>query len=186
LEATNLVTAAATLLIAMLVARELLRLRRGFPPVALALTAFFLALAADRVAAPDPFLGYSVLADAVTDVALLLLLALLLTHARRLARSLLATLDEARWRGEEYARARHDYSQLVTHRIANPLAAIKGAAHTLERDDIPGTIRRELLQEILKAAERVEHLSLTPERAGDEERELNAIPRQFVIEDPHD
>ena len=93
LEATNLVAAAAALLIALLVARELWRMQLGSPPVAVALIGFFAVLAVDRIAAPDPFLGYSAALDAATDVALIALLALLVAHARRLARGMLATLD---------------------------------------------------------------------------------------------
>ncbi len=177
LEVTNLVTGLATLAIAVLVVREIVRFRLGFPRVAVLLIVFFFALVLDRAAAPDPLFGYSRALDAATDVLVFLLLAALVLRARVLALGLLSTMDEARLRAEEYERARHDYSQLVQHRLANPLTAIYGAASTLQRSDLDESVRVQLVATILEGAERIEQLGLGPERQGSEERDLDAVPR---------
>lgn len=184
LEITNLIAAAATIVIGALVIREMARLRLGFPQLGMILVAFFFALALDRAAAPDPILSYSVELDAVTDLLLIALLGALLFRARGLAQGLIATVDEARLRAEEYERARHDYSQLVQHRLANPLTAVYGAAETLQRDDIDEATRKHLLATIVEGAQRIEELGLGPERRGVEERELDAIPRPAIRRDP--
>lgn len=103
------------------------------------------------------------------------LLVLLLARASQIARALAFVIDEARVRAAEYARARHDYTQVVRHRIANPLAVIRGAAQTLERGSLDDITRHELRQAIIEASELLESISLAPERAGVEERELDAV-----------
>lgn len=177
LEVTNLVTGLATLVIVIVVAREIARYGLGFPRVGALLIAFFLALVLDRAAAPDPLFGYSRGLDAATDVLVFLLLAALVFRSRVLARGLISTLVEARLRAEEYERARQDYSRLVQHRLANPLTAISGAASTLQRNDLDDALRAQLVKTILDGAERIEQLGLGPERQGIEERDLDALPR---------
>lgn len=184
LEITNLIAAAATIVIGALVIREMARLRLGFPQLGTILVAFFFTLALDRAAAPDPLLSYSVELDAVTDLLLIALLGALLFRARGLAQGLIATVDEARLRAEEYERARYDYSQLVQHRLANPLTAVYGAAETLQRTDIDEATRKHLLATILEGAQRIEELGLGPERQGAEERELDATPKPAIRRDP--
>jgi signal transduction histidine kinase len=137
---------------------------------------FFALRAIDRVAAPDPFLGYDKNVDAVTDIALIVVLVLLARYARRLARASLATLDEARFRAEEYERARHDYALLVDHRLANPLTVIKGAALTIQAKPEDPVLTEKLAGAIADAADVVANVSLSPQRQGVEEHELDAVP----------
>ena len=65
------------------------------------------------------------------------IVACMLARASHVARAMATVLDDARHRAAEYERARRHYSQVVRHRIANPLTVIKGAAQTL---DSAGTI----------------------------------------------
>jgi signal transduction histidine kinase len=105
------------------------------------------------------------------------LIVLMLARASHIARAIAYTIDEARMRAREYERARRDYTQVVRHRIANPLTVIKGAAQTLEAGELDEATRHDLRVAIIAAAEQLEAISLEPERAGDEEHELDAIPR---------
>lgn len=137
LEATNLVSATIYVVIVVLVLAELRRLAIGFPPIVVALVAYFAVRVVDLLAAPDPFLGYSATFDAVTDVAVIVLLLFLLAHARRIARLALVTINEAQLRLDEYERARHDYAVVVHSKLAGPLSVISGAAQSLRVMDDP-------------------------------------------------
>jgi hypothetical protein len=78
----------------------------------------------------------------------------------------------------EYDRALYHYTQLVRHRIVNPIQVIGGMAQTmLAMPDLPRERRRELLLAILEQVETLEHVSLEPTAQGEEERELH--PRPF-------
>lgn len=78
----------------------------------------------------------------------------------------------------EYNRALVDYTQLVRHRIANPLTSVIGGIQTLLDLDLDEATRRELLESMLECARRVEQVSLHPDAIGPEEHELDARPRQ--------
>jgi signal transduction histidine kinase len=173
----NLVAGGIQILVSLAVAVELIRLRRGFPPVALLLIVFFLVDGLVSINRPDRLLGYSPNMDAILTVIDAIVLVGLLWYARRLVRSALRTVDEAELRASEYARARRDYASLARHRMANPLMAIKGAAQTLEARRGDEDERRQLLDAIIEASDRLEEISLEPERRGLEERELEPVPR---------
>jgi len=105
-----------------------------------------------------------------------ILLLAMLARAAQIADALALVIDHARYRATEYERARHDYTQVVTHRIANPLTVIKGAAQTLDSGTLDEETRHQLRLAIIEASERIEAISLAPEQAGEEEHELDAIP----------
>lgn len=120
---------------------------------------------------PHPRVEFAL--DALT-VAILLYL---LTQSARLARVLLADHDEAHYRAEEYERALQHYTQVVRHRLFNPLSVIKGGAVTLRDGTVADPhVRRELLDAMIASAEEIERVSLLPERRDELERELDAIP----------
>lgn len=76
----------------------------------------------------------------------------------------------------EYRRALLDYTQLVRHRIANPLTAITGGIETmLARELDPGT-RTALLQAMLQMAEELSAIALHPEVIRPEETGLAPSP----------
>lgn len=80
---------------------------------------------------------------------------------------------------EEYNRALYHYTQLVRHRIANPLQIIAGMADTLlHNKSLDPTLQRDMLAAIEDQANLLERLSLFhPDLQGDEERDLH--PRPF-------
>jgi signal transduction histidine kinase len=101
----------------------------------------------------------------------------MLSNASRIVDAIAFTVDEARYRAAEYTRARYDYTQVVRHRIANPLTVIKGAAHTLDIGELDEEVRHTLRRAIIDAAQQLEEISLEPTRQGKEEYEFDAIPR---------
>ncbi len=105
-----------------------------------------------------------------------LVIIVMLVNARRIAGVIARVVDEARLRADEYERARRDYTQVVRHRINNPLTILKGAAQTLDATSLDDATRHELRLAIIEAAERLESISLEPTRGGAEEYELDAIP----------
>ena len=113
----------------------------------------------------------------VLEIAGTIVIAVALVNVRRIIEAVVFVVDQATYRASEYHRARHDYTQLVRHRINNPLAVIKGAAFTLESDQLDPATRETLRRSIIDAAEILEEISLAPEREGVEEHELDAIPR---------
>jgi signal transduction histidine kinase len=102
---------------------------------------------------------------------------LILVRASHIADVIAVIVDEARYRAFEYERARRDYTQIVRHRIANPLTIIKGATQTLDGRALDEATRHELRTAIIEAAERLEAISLEPIRRGREEYELDPVPR---------
>lgn len=112
-----------------------------------------------------------------------LLLALVFTQAARQRFIVPQLVERARRSAREYDRARHDYEQLVRHRIANPLAAVQGIAHTLvARPDLPDATRLELVAALVDAADELARVSLDPLPTGPEEAELRAVPAVHVDE----
>lgn len=173
----NLIAGVTQIAIAIAVAVELVKLRRGFPRVALLLIAFFLLDGLVALNRPDPLLGYSKNIDAVLIVIDLVVLVGLLVFVRRLVRGALQTVDEAELRAREYERARRDYARLLRHRIANPLMMIEGAARTLRARRGDEEKREQLLEAIIEASENLEKISLEPRPRGAEEIELRPTPR---------
>ena len=111
----------------------------------------------------------------VTIIGLNLLATMVIVFDRR--RKVVAAAD--------YRRACRDYRDLVDHRLANPLMVIGGAARTLLASDLPisGNDRRQLLEQIVEQADRMEKISLSPRvTLGPEEHCFKPVlsPRQRV------
>ena len=173
----NLIAGATQIVFALAVAVELIRLKRGLPPVALLLIAFFIVDGLVAFNRPDSLFGYNANLDAVLIAIDLIVLLGLLVYVRRLVRAALRTVDEAELRAREYERARRDYTSLLRHRIANPLMAIEGAARTLRARRGDEARREQLLEAIIQASENLEQISLDPRSRGVEELELEPVPR---------
>ncbi len=174
----NLLVAAVNVAVAVFLALEARRIGLPIPRLVLALVLFFVLTGAARVNHPDPLFGYNASLAAAFDGASLLVLAFLLVNVRRLARTAVATLDEARYRAHEYERARRDYRQLVRHRILNPVTAIRGCAYTLQTEaGADPELRDELVRAILDASRVLEQVTVEPDRRGPEERGLRPLPR---------
>lgn len=115
---------------------------------------------------------------AVLEIGLAIVLVLLLIGVRRVVGGLEAVQDEAANREAEYERALHDYRRLMRHRIANPLAAIRGSVQSMrELPDLTSEDRARLLDSADEAAERLERIALNPKPVGNEERRLDGCPR---------
>ena len=114
----NLIAGGIQIVVSIAVAVELVRLRRGFPLVAVLLIVFFLVDGLVSINRPDRLLGYSANMDAVLTAIDAIVLVGLLVFVRRLVRSALKTVDEAQLRAREYARAHRDYASLARHRMA--------------------------------------------------------------------
>ncbi len=177
LEATNLIAACIYVVIVVLVLAELRRLSIGYPPIVVAFVVYFAVRVVDLLAAPDPILGYSAPFDAVTDVAVIVLLLYLLAHARRIARLALLTINEAQLRLAEYERARHDYAVLVHSKIAGPLSVISGAAQSLRVMDDPKG-REELEKLISDSSAALRQVSEELSQVRDESRRSSAQPAE--------
>lgn len=96
-----------------------------------------------------------------------------------------ASLADAADDSAEYQRAVYHYTQLVRHRMANPLQAICGLAQTLDdHPDLPRERRLEMIAAILQQARVLERVSLEPSTSTTSERELH--PRPFHRERPAD
>jgi signal transduction histidine kinase len=88
-----------------------------------------------------------------------------------------AKLAEATSDSEEYQRALYHYTQLVRHRMANPLHIIGGAASTLQaRPDMPVAERSGLLNEIYRQAKVLERVCLEPKIMNQSENGLDPKP----------
>jgi signal transduction histidine kinase len=88
-----------------------------------------------------------------------------------------AKLAEATSDSEEYQRALYHYTQLVRHRMANPLHIIGGAATTLRaRPDMPAAERTVLLNEIYRQAKVLERVCLEPKIMNSSENGLEPRP----------
>ena len=88
----NLIAGSTQIAIAIAVVVELVRLRRGFPRVALLLIAFFFLDGLVALNRPDPLLGYNPTLDAVLIVIDLAVLVGLLVSVRRLVHGALQTV----------------------------------------------------------------------------------------------
>ncbi len=146
---------------------------------AAALLVFFSLRAAGRLVdapqlPPAPNSTLSQVIDALSILAAIYLL----TQTRRLVNAFRYEQDHARLRADEYARARHHYTQVVRHRMFNPLTVITGTLQTLrDGPQLDATTRAQLCDAALAAAHELEEVSLEPERRDTLERGLDAIPR---------
>jgi signal transduction histidine kinase len=88
-----------------------------------------------------------------------------------------ALLSDAEDDSAEYERALYHYTQLVRHRMANPLQAIGGLAQTLEENpDLPRERRIEMISAIREQARVLTRVSLEPGNLDATERELHPKP----------
>lgn len=89
-----------------------------------------------------------------------------------------ALVADARDDGDEYQRALDHYTQLVRHRMANPLQVISGLARVLdETPDLDADQRRSMISSIRRQANLLEAICLEPRVASEAERGLQ--PRPF-------
>ena len=161
------------ILLSLVLARYAVRLGRSFPWFALLVVLFF-ARGVDRVYAA--FTDEQRLGILVDGILIAVLVALIL-GIDRTASALKTAHDDAAVREEEYRRALTDYRRLARHRLANPLAAIRGSIVTLR--DVPeldAEERRQLLDALESEAIRLEKIALDPEVIGPEERGLDPRP----------
>ena len=171
----SLVIGALELALALVVLRHLGRFGRAFPWLAL-LMAFFALRGVDRL-----FVGFvgdePAALSLVSDTVLVAVLILLIVGIERMVRGLRLTQDEAAFREREYERALTDYRRLARHRLANPLAAIRGGVTTLrEVRGLDADARDEMLAIIDAEARRLEQIALDPDSTSEEERELRPKP----------
>lgn len=172
-ELINLSVGILYVLLALIVARYLGRLGREFPWFALLIVLFFVR-GADRI--------YASLTDAerlgiFVDVMLVAVLVALILGIDRTSAALKAAHDEAAFRREEYDRALADYHRLARHRLANPIAAIRGSIVTLrDLPDLDEESRRKLFDALEEEARRLEKIALDPEIRRPEERGLDPRP----------
>ena len=88
-----------------------------------------------------------------------------------------AKLAEATSDSEEYQRALYHYTQLVRHRMANPLHIIGGAAATLQaRPTMPEAERANLVNEIYRQTKILERVCLEPKIMHTNENGLDPRP----------
>ena len=180
---TDLVAAIIDFAIAAVVLWQVRRLRTlGVPPVIWGFVAFFLVRALSGLneqAGVPPYENAQL--ELGLDVASVAILVYLLANVGKLTRALLATLREADFRAAEYNRAFRDYTQIVRHRVMNPLTAVQGSAQTLKTGVITDPeMHTQLCDVIIQMAEKVKHTTLEPERRDALERDLDAVPHGVV------
>lgn len=112
----------------------------------------------------------------ILDLVVLVMLAALVFATDRMRRLLDRQRAGAEHAQAEYSRALLDYTQLVRHRIANPLTAVIGGTQTLLEINVDDATRRELLESMLESARRLEQVALHPERISREEAGLEPSP----------
>jgi signal transduction histidine kinase len=84
--------------------------------------------------------------------------------------------EPVRQAAAEYRRALLDYTQLVRHRIANPLTAITGGIQTMLAHDLDQPTQTALLEAMLEMAGELERIALNPELIRPEEIGLAPSP----------
>ncbi len=88
-----------------------------------------------------------------------------------------AKLAEATSDSEEYQRALYHYTQLIRHRMANPLQTISGMARTLsDMPDLPRSDRLLMIEAIYKQAQILERVCLDPKVMHASEHGLDPEP----------
>jgi signal transduction histidine kinase len=75
-----------------------------------------------------------------------------------------------------------DYTQLVRHRIANPLTAVIVGIQTMMDIEMEDPLRKQILGAMLESAQRLERVALHPEQVSAEEFDLE--PRPAPLDSP--
>ena len=167
--------------VALIVLRQA-RGSAGTFPWLIVLAVFFIVRGVDRVTETITEHGSSVISH-VADALVLLTLVLLVHGLRRTVADLRRAFEQAERQSARYARALTDYERLTRHRLANPIAAIRGGIATVrEVETLTPAERDELLAMVEKEALRLASLSLDPRRLSPEERKLR--PRPGDVEYP--
>jgi signal transduction histidine kinase len=162
------------LMLAAVVLRHLRGFGRAFPWLG-ALMVFFALRGTQRVYAAFTD-GNEQVFGVVGDLLLLVVLTLLVVGLERTVRGLRYSADVAAARAEEYERALRDYRRLARHRLANPLAVVRGGAATLRELELDEAQRAEIVRAIEEAALELEQITLQPEPERPEERGLRPRP----------
>ena len=90
---------------------------------------------------------------------------------------LVEAVNDVRWQEGEYQKAVNHYTQLMRHRVANPLTAICGLTQTLmEMPDLDIETRSEMYHAIYTQCLELLHLSLEPRAISAEEVGLQGMP----------
>jgi signal transduction histidine kinase len=170
------------LAVALVVLRQVRGAARPFPWLTV-LAAFFVVRGLDRVTEAvtserPPLVGH------VADALVLLTLILIVFGLRRTVADVVTAREEAERRQERYGSALSNYERLTRHRLANPLAALRGGLATLrDVDTLSREERRQLLEMLEQQAVRLAEISLDPHRLSPEERELRPLPGRFEYPD---
>lgn len=148
-------------------------------PVAFGVIAFFALRVLSRLNdSPNVLLRDDPQLELVLDTASVIVLGFLLSQVGRFASVMRAMFDEASFRADEYERARRHYTQVVRHRVMNPVTVIKGSAQTMRAGvAMTDETREQICDAIIVMAEQIEHVALGPERRDTLERGLDAIPQ---------
>lgn len=179
IEAINLAIGVIEIMLVGLILRGSWSIRREIPAFVWAICAFFTIDALVAINRSELMWERSetfILAT-MLDLISLVVLAYIFFNAKRIANVIISVSDQARYRKLEYERARREYTQVVRHRIMNPVTVILGATETLRAgalDDKELTER--LLLAIDEAAQVIRDETLTPERRDELERDLDALP----------
>jgi signal transduction histidine kinase len=176
---TDLIAAILNLVLLAVIVRAVQKYGLWRSGIAIGVTAFFVMRVVSRLNdAPQITWMHGRQINGVLDLLSIAVLTYLLLHARRFGGLMRVALDEARFRAEEYERAKRHYTQVVRHRIFNPLTVIEGSARTLRSGAvISADARDQLCDAIIAMSEEMREVTLEPERRDALERDLDAVPR---------
>ncbi len=161
-----------------LIAYQIYRTRTPFRGPGFAIVAFFALRALWRLLDSDLFATSPAWVGVAIDFASAVLLSYLVWQSVRFGSSLQHRHDQAEQRALEYERAQHHYTQVVRHRMMNPISVIEGTLCTLRDEAITDpVIKAELCDMALDAVEKIAYVSLEPTRLDDIERDLDAVAR---------
>lgn len=117
--------------------------------------------------------------DLAINIAGLAVMGILALSTGKLVRGLRESHSAAKHREREYERAHRHYTQLIRHRIVNPVTVIRGAAITLQPRDgvnLDEATTAMLLDAVLEASDAIEAATFVPQTVTSSEAELNPVP----------
>jgi len=175
-DALDLVTGAAEVMLAWIIVRAFVRVGHSFAWM-LVLSVFFVIRGGDRVYAGITSSAPSRAVELAADLVALVAIVMLIFGIARTVEMLRGAQIEANRREAAYRQALADYQRVARHRLANPLAAIKGGAATLRaRPDLDARTRDDLLRAIEEQADELASVSLDPRHREPEEQGLSPFP----------